>query len=497
MPNFMKHIFVCRKRTIIILVLLLIASIYLRLQNRPTMWDEDIARDYLTAFHIYKYHEFPLVGHYSSGINFFYPPYYYYALGLLMYISSDYFFILFVFSLINALSTLTMFFISKLWCNEKVGLLSATFYALSSSMIYMGSNTWTAHVVVPFFLLSLLSFTIYLKSSRHLFLILSIFILLFNSFIHLATFPYIFLFLALSVTLNKLTVKAAAFLGMAVLYLFLLALVPLAVHFGIKETLTAYSPSQNVQITIDIIKNFFVNTKTVLEVGYNFSSKEIVKSIIIIVSLTAYISIERIRTLKHLWYPLVMLLILPVLSAIKSGNTYLQFFTTSVPMLYLLYGYLIFIAFSASKSKVIRTSIFLVALALVFFSSKGMLSLRYYTKNYIEAKTIATGIISDINSLNINVLAYHRGDFIWDYPAVFYFLEKIKTMKLLSVINDGNILSAVFPSQTIYLICTPEQTENSGVFSCTDKFEKSYLDHSFVEISQSYPTFTVFKYRKN
>ena len=488
------------QRTLILLVLLFIVSLVLRLQNRPTMWDEDISRDYLTAYHIYKYHEFPLVGHYSSGINFFYPPYYYYALGLLMYISSDYFFILFVFSLINALSTVTMFFIGKLWCNEKVGFLSATFYTLSSSMIYMGSSTWSAHVVVPPFLLSLLSFTIYLKSSRHLFLILSIFILLFSSFIHLATLPYIFLFLALSVTLNKLTVKAAAFLGMAVLYIFLLALVPLAVHFGIKETLSVYSPSQNVQITADIIKKFIINIKTVLEVGYNFSTKEIFISTIIVAALLAYITIRKIHTLKKLFFPLVILFILPALSALKSGNTYLQFFTTSVPIIFFIYGYLLYVAFKLSPSIILRYSVFVAGIALVFFSSRGMLGLQHFTKNYMAAQAVATNIIRESNSLNFNVVAFHRGDFIWDYPAVFYFLEKIKGVKLLSVINDGNILSAVHPAQTVYLVCFSEHTLELNVLSCIEMFEKSYPDHQFAAFSNSIPTystyFTMRKYRK-
>jgi len=464
------------------------------------MWNEDIARDYLVAYHIYKYHEYPLVGHYALGINFYYPPYFYYALSLLMYVSTDYFFILFVFSLFNALSTVTMFFIGKLWCNEKVGLTAAMFYALSISMIYMGGSTWSAHVVVPPFLLSLLSFTIYLKSSRYLFLIVSIFILLFISFIHLASLPYIFLFLILSVSLNKLTVRAAAFLCTIVSYLFLLALVPLAIHFGVKETLTAYSPSQNVQITTDIIKNFSANIETVLEVSYNFSLKEIFISTIIITAIIVYVTIRQIHKLKMLWYPLIMFLLLPALSAIKSGNTYNQFFTTSVPMLFLVYGYLMYIAFSVSRNTILRFNVFVATLALVFFSSRDMLGLQYYTKNYIAAKAIAADIIRENNSFNFNIVAAHRGTIIWNYPAVFYFLEKTHGIKLLSVINEEISLRAINPAQTVYLICISEHTADWDVRTCSENFEKSYPDYQFAAFSKSYPSyspyFIVSKYRK-
>ena len=140
-----------RGRNYIILLLLLLASIGLRFQNQPSMWGGDIARDYLVANHIYKQQEFPFVGHSSTGLGFYYPPYYFYTLSFLMHISNNYFFILSIHSFLSAFSILLIYKIAQLWFSNRVGLLAALFGTFSSSLIYMGRSSWAPHVIVPFF----------------------------------------------------------------------------------------------------------------------------------------------------------------------------------------------------------------------------------------------------------------------------------------------------------------------------------------------------------
>lgn len=491
-----KHVFTHSYKTTAILFLLLAAGIYLRLNNQPTMWNTSTARDYLVAYHIYKYHEFPLIGHTAFGVNFYYPPLLFYALSLFMRVSSDYFFILTVFSLISAFCIVTVYFIGKNWCNQKVGLIAATFYTFSASMIYMGANTFTANIVVPPYLLSLLFFAKSLKDGKQKFLFFSLFTLYLASLINLTPLPYIFLFLLISVLVKKLSLGKAIFLSTTIIILFLLAQVPLAFRFGIPETLTAYSLSGNIQITTDAIGRFFSNIHSVIQLGYNFYQNAVSVTLVTILALTFIVVRKKPHALKKLWLPLAVMLMLPALAAIKKDSVYAYYFITSVPLIFLIYAYLIYVSISPWQKTVIRYVSLAIAVSLIFLSSKDRYGLLRYKEDYYATQIMAEDIIQNTDTYNFDVVELNNDSITYSPPTVYYFLEKMFGVKLLSVINDDFNLTVLHPVITIFLICLPVESEDWDEDACKAKFKKEYPDYHPASMSKIYPSYknSVFKY---
>ena len=129
----------------------------------------DSARDLLMGLHIAWFKELPMVGHWAYGVGFPYPPYYYYFLGVLSYISTDLFFIFAVFVFIQLLGVLALFKIGSILFDKKTGLLCGFFYSISVIMVVSGSMIETVFFNIPIFLSSFYTFVLFYKTNRILF----------------------------------------------------------------------------------------------------------------------------------------------------------------------------------------------------------------------------------------------------------------------------------------------------------------------------------------
>ena len=330
-----------RGRNYIILLLLLLASIGLRFQNQPSMWGGDIARDYLVANHIYKYQEFPFVGHSSTGLGFYYPPYYFYTLSFLMHISNNYFFILSIYSFLSAFSILLIYKIAQLWFSNRVGLLAALFGTFSSSLIYMGRSSWSVHIIVPFFLFSLLFFSLHIINHKFKYLLISLVILILASFIHYSAFPYIFLFSIISTAVRYISLKVAILTMIFILSFFFLAQIPLVLSFDMNTILAAFSLHNIFQLPDNIIVKFIDNLCLLFEDTnifgiYNLTVNVTISFLIAILTLK-----KRTSKFKKLFLFFILIFFLPLIGSFKKGDNFQWYYLISLPLVFIIYAYMI------------------------------------------------------------------------------------------------------------------------------------------------------------
>lgn len=485
------------KRTHFILILLLFTSVFLRTQHLPSMWDGDIARDYLVAYHINKYQEYPLVGHAASGINFYYPPYYYYFLSVLMRFSTNYFYLLLLFSLLNALSVLTVYGIGKLWFSTKVGLIAALLLMFSTPMTFMGRSSWSAHIIVPPFLFSFWLFSAFLKDHKQKILIISLSILFLISFIHYSMTPYIFLFLSLAVATKNVSLQNAIRTAILIICIFFLAQIPLIINFGLPKTVAKFSPQQNLLFTSRIIENFTSNIHHLFQLTHNYNSHEIQIITIALFLITAFVLLKHRVLLKPLILFLPITIFLPIFTSFKTGSIYGQFFTSSIPLIYIVYAYFIHLAFRVVKNTSTKVVFFFAVLFLIGYSAKDMYNLRWNTHYYEAFKNIADKINHDIGSFNFQLIVYDGKSFDWHNPAGWYFLEKRLDTKLLSVVNYGNNLKPQYSADSIYLVCKTPFPEDIEDAHCKDTFSIEYPRYRIhSQLNISYPDFSLYKYTK-
>lgn len=173
---------------------LLICGLYLRLQKIPSDWNPDIAKQFLTSYHIVKFHEYPLVGPYAEGSDFFYPPFLDYFYSVPMLISTNIFFIIGLIAILHSLAIILIYLTGTLYYqNRYCGLLAAVFYTFATTEIFY-SRSITGHIVIPFALISFYFFLQFLKTSKKILILISYLFMLTGSLFNypLALFSIIY-----------------------------------------------------------------------------------------------------------------------------------------------------------------------------------------------------------------------------------------------------------------------------------------------------------------
>ncbi len=167
----------------IFLVFLVLTSLFFRFYNFPNriVWNADTGRDFLAGYLISHQAQNTLYGHWNSGINFVYPPYYYYFVAALDTVSDTPEFIGGAFIFFHALSVIVIYFIGKKLYSKLSAGCVAFLYAVSPFMISVSLFPQSAYFGLLIFLISLFFFISFVMDAKIKFLLLGVMLLVFAS----------------------------------------------------------------------------------------------------------------------------------------------------------------------------------------------------------------------------------------------------------------------------------------------------------------------------
>lgn len=480
--------YIIKNKHIVFLLILLIFSIYLRLLAMPSDWSGDITRDYLVGYHIAKYQEFPIVGHNASGINFYYPPYYFYFVSLLIRLNDSYEFVAIFFTIFNSLSVITIYFIGKLLFGRKIGLTSAWFYTFSTQMILIGSNTFSANVILPLFFIALLFFVKFINQEKKLFLYSALLLLIISGTVQYSPLLYIPLIMFFSILLKKITIYEFIFLTISLFLVFIILQIPLLFAFSINQILSSILNAQNISFSKDIFERFLNNMYIILTVGFNGKQAIVVFLLLLFLSLNLLNNHWKIKFLSGLIFLLSFIILLPLLASVKSGNIFEQYFTPSLPFVYLLCAYIITSVITSISNVFTRVGILILVTIAVKLIIGNYQELFLSSKQFYRKSIISNHVIADIKSLkkNCNFVDY---DFLQTYTysggetdmhrtVLWYYLERDLKTKIITVTNSGMNLTPINKPKFVYLLCEAYGLEKVNLNLCVIQFKKNY-PHAF------------------
>lgn len=483
-PAIAKHF--PHKRHNIVLVILLAVGLFLRLQKLPAVWDGDNARDFVVATHIVKYHEFPQVGYFASGINFYYPPYWYYFLASLIFLNSDLFFVISLIVIAHTLSIITVYQIGRiLFKNSKTGLLSAFFFTIAATEIFLSRTLMGNAVIIPASLFSILLFIIYLTKAEEKYLYGSYVLVFICALMNYPTIILIFVY-SLFTVIKFRKIRLIILLNLIFFVLFALAHVPLLKFLNDSSVRTPHV------ISISLEKLFHFSYLYLTSVYY-FIYQNIFPTLVLLALLfivNVIINVSILRSLSLLLTSIALTILATVV--INNGGCCATYFSTVYPLYYIIVAFLII---HLIRNKYIIPKLFAVfsAVTFTYFFINDMDVMYTWHDSFAYFENIAKQIIKDSQlgkSLSYNMLSID--DFTnWNIPAIWYFLEEKTGGKFVRVKNSGFNLEISNSPQLLYFFCR----EKLSITCLKYLQEYSYNDKDILSILKYDDTSYIFKLR--
>ena len=129
--------------------------------------DLDAHRDYLIAYNILRYRDFPAVG---PPMSFFgltsNSPIYYYFLAFLLWLHDTFHFLQVVNILFQAANLIILYILGKKLFSAKTGLLATALVAVSATMFAVTAVFWQPYWMLPYSILAYYSYSKVIKKNR-------------------------------------------------------------------------------------------------------------------------------------------------------------------------------------------------------------------------------------------------------------------------------------------------------------------------------------------
>ena len=472
-----------------VLFLILCFGAYLRFSRYPPIWTVDTARDLLMGLHISRFHEIPAVGHWALGMSIPYPPYYYYFLGLLSYISADLFFIFSVFVFIQLAGIIALYKIGALLYGKKTGLLAGLLYAISAITVISGAMIETVFLNIPVFLFSALSIIIFYRRSKIRFAYLSIFLILLSSAIHASSVPFLFLFVFLA--LVKLTGKSLARIFTFLLLVSSMILVfysPVIRYYPFPEFLSLLSPGNPPFSPIGFFPAFFQNWEKLLRLLFFSRPLPIIYFIFyffILLFLLLYNSPKRI---KALLFPLGCITYFLLSAAVFPEEIHLHYLTVLIPFVFLTVSFLLTENFKSRYLFPGVITLSLSAVLLLIFLNGLTGPVPWVVGNYRVYEKLADTIFTGTRKIK-KLSRFDRGDFYRvlviapedDYKNSFllwYFLEKKYRQKLVKIADTRKDFIPVGETELDFLVCDLSSVPDFDP-ECLQEYSRVYPGNNY------------------
>lgn len=151
--NFYRKLFVIAS-VLLIFVALLIRFLLIRVDMA---WISDISHSQLISRLILHNKGSPQFGHWNSGLESNYPPYFYHTIAFLRTVSDTYYWVLGVQALLSLAAGLAVYKITTLIGSRKFGIFALLLYLVSPPMAEVSSSVWQPCFAVPIALLSFIA----------------------------------------------------------------------------------------------------------------------------------------------------------------------------------------------------------------------------------------------------------------------------------------------------------------------------------------------------
>lgn len=466
----------------IVLYSILVSGALLRILRFPPIWVTDSARDLLMGLHIAWFHQLPRVGHWALGSSFPYPPYYYYFLGLLTYISSHLSFIFGVFVFVQLLGVLALYKIGALLFSKKTGLLAAFFYSFSAVTVISGSMIETVFFNVPIFLYSFYTFILFYKTKRMFFAFVSLFFILISVSIHASSIPFLFLYAVVTVyrlrkeKMQKIILLITLFSAMSIIFFF-----PVIRLYGLQGFLTLLFQEGKTLSGNNIFFTFLSNWGELLRFLL-FSHIQAIIFFVISVIVQLYLlfrhNSKKIKGLAICGFCIGYLL---AAISITQKEIYLHYFSLGMPFVFLAVAHLLVENFKSASSFVRSVTLSVMAVMLFIFLKTPNESVYWVTGDAHTYEKLADTVIADVADRQ-KVSSERGNDFYQvfvvtpydDYKnsfLVWYFLEKKYQQKLIKISNSRSDFIPINDARVIYVVCDLRSVQDFGK-ACLEKFSQ-------------------------
>lgn len=469
------------------MLLFVLVGIFLRFYRFDIAigWWGDSARDYLVAYHLAKFNETLMVGHFATGLSngFYHPPYYYYFISVLIRIFESPFFAIGFFTLLHSLSILTMYGIGKELHGWRTGLFSAGFFAISAKMVNTSRALISANATLPLIMFSLLFYIKGIKNAHKGYVYFALALLFIAGSLWYGTFtllPYMLLF-----ALWKFRKQNRFLITLAIYILVGLMIVvfPLVLFFGIDRVSAVFLPQNSISIDksffgsfIDIVRVYFI---AVFDHNLRFS----LYGRVLLVLLILFLMWKSRHSLTALVLPISAVVYVALLGSLRRGEFLVHYVTPYEPITFLVAGYLLAKAFRyAHGSRLLQLCTASCGIVLLFIISNNFSYIKYIPSDYREAREVADLVLSLVGSSSFQVTTSAPDTPSgWESPTLWYFLERDTQTKLVHAVNYGENLEENNQEYTYRIFVCKNFSSPQENYACYEKLHQQHLQYTLMQ----------------
>lgn len=454
MTNLAK--FVSKLPKINILVLILILSFLVRIPRfdfpltHGFAWG-DGTRDFLVANHIVRFGEFPLVGPHNlladSGIKNS-SPIYFYLLAIPLFFYNN----ILTLSLINIFLQIILigliFFIVKNIFDQKTALIATLLYSFNWEVLHQADFIWQPNLMLPIMVLSSYFLILAYLKKDYLNLFYGVFLLVLAIVVHHSGFPWLPMFLMLTVILmKKMKTTFKAKIGLFIVFMFsvLVLYLPILAYI-LRNDLKFYTVNSTLTLANleQYFSNFLANIEQVLLAifpNYAFNTS------LIFLSFLALIYFLKVKDKKkRLMFLLLIMAVLPIFFTSFFNKIRLHYLILSIPALVIFLSRLIAIQKNKALMQILILVFFILLTAnLKFLNFPNLFSNQ---KNIMHVSKIIKEELTVIQKKDgykdfsfFQISSYALDQTLFDYPVLdsvlIIPLEETLNQKLSTVSNES------------------------------------------------------------
>lgn len=193
---------------------------------------QDTGMELLTATHVARYGEFPLLGIHAVSINFYHPPWYLYMLGLIYRVIPHITMLEAASLSFHALAVLPLFGAVTLLFGENVGVLTALLYAVNPYLVHNSYSLQSQYIIVPIIICVFYLWLVFRRFNKTWVSTLTTFAL-----VGATTINYASLLIIPFICFIDMRNKDRKILALAWTAAFIFWYIPLFLYFGVGDTL--------------------------------------------------------------------------------------------------------------------------------------------------------------------------------------------------------------------------------------------------------------------
>lgn len=492
------------KREYVFLSILIFLGGALRFYILPsTAWDGDPARDLLVSQHILLYHEIPNIGHVASGTNpiFYYPPVYYYLLALLQIPSTNTWYILSIFVLLNVVSIGIFYHIAKRLSTVASALFATLLYAFSSFYLDRQTSLTSMHFTLPLLLTGTLFHLIGIQKHRSAYVYIGLFFLVISSSINYAALILIPVYLLWTCIAFRKNLGNPIKFADFVFILFTLIYFSFARHvilnYGLNEFIAPFLPGNNITVQnfpAHVLEQYLLLLSTIFPL---FTQGFAVLIIIAII----WALFHKRRNIQSILYPASFLIMTLLLCAVKNMPVESYYYYLVAPFVFILIGKCI----QLIKVNVVAVVFSLLIVLCAGWSSMGGInSLFYRAHTYQAAEQTVDSILAQIASIEgdrfgknprlVRLTLLNQGNMGWEGLAYSFFLEK-KTGKIFRIYDHFNNLEWI--NEPLYHVVICGVGKITTLSWCRGNFSSTNRNYTFIKMLSTNVPFPMLLYKRS